>query len=310
MAKEKNTLPPPPESDREGDPQWGGQFLDLDSYLRRTGYTGPRTATTDTLFALHRAHRETIPFENIDVALGRGISLDIGDVQHKLVERGRGGYCFEHNLLFAVVLERLGFPVTRMLARVRLGTDQTRYRAHTVLIVTAGSRHWLADVGFGSRGLVEPIPFEPGSQSRVAAWQWQLGREEDTPTGPHPDGGGGQWVLRSLRPDGWFDLYAFRLERHFQVDFDVANHYTSQHERSTFTGKVIAMHGTAREHRTLVDRELTTHYPDGRIEHSEVSAGEAVHLLRGSFAIDLSDQDALLLRQRLSHRLSPLQEAS
>lgn len=298
MATEKSVLPQSTNPVRGGDPQWGGELLDLDAYLRRVGYTGPRTATSDTLFALHRGHRESFTFENIDVALERGVSLDVEDIQHKLVECGRGGYCFEQNLLFAVVLERLGFTVSRMLARVRLGTDQTRYRAHTALIVTVGGDSWLADVGFGARGLVEPIAFEAGARSRVAAWNWQLGTDGD------------QFVLRSLRGEDWFDLYAFRVERHFQVDFDVSNYFTAHHERSTFTGKVIAMHGTTRAQRTLVDRVLVTQHPDGRTERAELTADEAVDLLRHSFAITLSEQEALLLRQRLTAPLPPLQEAS
>lgn len=280
------------------DPQWGGDLLDLDAYLRRVGYDGPLTASTETLFALHRAHKDTIAFENLDVALERGVSLDLGDVQRKLVGAGRGGYCFEHNLLFAAVLERLGFPVTRLLARVRQGRPQIRYRAHTVLIVGTGAGPWMADVGFGSEGLLDPLPLTAGPVTRVGAWSWRLVREED------------QWVLQSLHEDGWFDLYSFREERHFLVDFEVSNYYTAHHSRSTFTGKVVAMRGTEDVQQTLVNGELTTRHGDGRTERrSALSGDEVLDLLRDTFSIRLTDQDATLLRQRLTSEFLPLQEA-
>src|ERR1044072_5018897 len=80
-----------------------------------------RDPTAETLRAVHRAHVLAIPFENLDAVLGRGISLDLGSLQDKMVTGGRGGYCHEHNLLFAAVLERLGFPLSSHLARIRLG---------------------------------------------------------------------------------------------------------------------------------------------------------------------------------------------
>ncbi|WP_225882186.1 arylamine N-acetyltransferase family protein [Streptomyces aureocirculatus] len=291
------------------DPQWGGDLLDLDAYLRRIGYEGPRTATVETLFDLHRMHKAAIAFENLDVALERGVSLQLDDVQRKLVDSGRGGYCFEHNLLFAAVLERLGFPVTRLLARVRLGRRQIRYRAHTVLAVGAGYELWLADAGFGAEGLIEPVPLHSGSVAKAGAWSWRVLREVD------------QWVLQTLRDGDWFDLYAFRVEQHFPPDFEVSNHYTAHHARSAFTGKVVAMRGTEDVQQTLRDRELTTRHADDVIERTALTADEVVDLLRGTFAIRLTDRDAHLLRRRLAFLASqgaskspkpsptPLQEA-
>src|SRR6516164_7620350 len=96
------------------------QNLDLPAYLDRVEYTGPCAPTTAVLQALHLAHVTHIPFENLDIQLGRPIRLDLESLQAKLVRARRGGYCFEHNTLFAAVLERLGFGVTRLAARVRL----------------------------------------------------------------------------------------------------------------------------------------------------------------------------------------------
>jgi N-hydroxyarylamine O-acetyltransferase len=100
--------------------EWRADRLDLDAYLRRIAHTGRLAPDGQTLAALHRAHLAAIPFENLDVILGRGISVDLDHVQAKLVARGRGGYCYEHAILFGAALSRLGFDVDRLLARTPL----------------------------------------------------------------------------------------------------------------------------------------------------------------------------------------------
>jgi N-hydroxyarylamine O-acetyltransferase len=91
---------------------WNSDELDLDAYLDRTGYRGPLDPNAATLRGLHRCHVETIPFENLEIMLGRPVDLDLGSLQAKLVTQRRGGYCYEHNLLFAAVLERLGYAIS------------------------------------------------------------------------------------------------------------------------------------------------------------------------------------------------------
>src|SRR5579871_5271952 len=92
--------------------------FDLDAYLARIGFNGPRKPTLGVFGSLHRLHPDAIPFENLDPLLGRPVSLDLGAVQAKLVGAGRGGYCFEQNALFRAALETLGFRVTPLIARV------------------------------------------------------------------------------------------------------------------------------------------------------------------------------------------------
>src|ERR1700724_825750 len=113
--------------------------LDLDSYLARTTYAGSLRPSAEVLRELHLAHSTTIPFENLDILLGRPIRLDLASLQAKLVADRRGGYCFAHNMLFAAVLETLGFRVTRLAARVYMGQPSpTRPKTHMLLRVEAG----------------------------------------------------------------------------------------------------------------------------------------------------------------------------
>src|SRR5690242_5486709 len=128
--------------------------MDLQAYTARIEYQGGLEPVLQTLQELHLAHATHIPFENLDVLLRKPIRLDADSLWAKLVCGGRGGYCFEQNALFASVLEQVGFRVTRLAARVRAGAAGIRPRSHMLLLVEG----CIADVGFGSEGLLLPVP--------------------------------------------------------------------------------------------------------------------------------------------------------
>ena len=139
--------------------------MDVDAYLARIGYTGPRDPSAETLAALHRAHMLAVPFENLDLHLGRRNVIDAERNYEKIVRDRRGGWCFELNGTFARLLERLGFAVTRYSASVVLSEPGTPDFAHLTLRVDL-DRPWLADVGFGD-SFTEPLALdEPGDQRR------------------------------------------------------------------------------------------------------------------------------------------------
>ncbi|MYR43961.1 arylamine N-acetyltransferase, partial [Streptomyces sp. SID5910] len=136
----------------------------LDAYLERIGWEGGRQPDVATLRGVQLAHLRAVPFENLDALGGRAPSLDLSDLTAKLVHgRRRGGYCYEHNTLFAAALEALGVRVTRLTARVVVGADrfEDRPRTHMALLaeVPGDPLPYLADVGFGAVGsLLEPVP--------------------------------------------------------------------------------------------------------------------------------------------------------
>jgi len=214
--------------------------FDLDAYLARIGYTGHRTPTTAVLEGLHLAHATHIPFENLDILLGKPIRLDLDSLQAKLIQGHRGGYCFEQNTLFAAALEQVGFRVTRLAARVRAGAT------HMLLGVEAEGTAWLADVGFGGDGLLKPLPLVAGPECHQYRWTYRLAHEHDL------------WVLQSLEAEGWQDLYAFTLEPHYDVDFEMANHYTSTYPDSVFVKTLTVQLPTPECRHILRGRELTT----------------------------------------------------
>ncbi len=245
--------------------------LDLDAYLRRIGHQGAREPTLATLEALHLAHATHIPFENLDILLGRPIRIDLESLQAKLVAGGRGGYCFEQNTLFAAVLRALGFEVTLLAARVRFGATRILPRTHMVLKVRSEGADWLADVGFGAAGLLLPVRFGEGEEVRQFAWAYRLVEET------------GQWVLRSLRDGAWTELYAFTLEPQLAVDFEVANHYVSTHPQSRFVQTLTAQRVAPEERRTLVNRDLSIDRAGGTEWRTLSDDDELLALLADSF---------------------------
>jgi N-hydroxyarylamine O-acetyltransferase len=249
--------------------------LDLEAYLARIGYDGQLAATVETLTTLHRAHVLSIPFENLDILLGRPIRLDLESLQTKLVHGGRGGYCFEQNSLFAAVLERLGFEVTGLAARVRMGDERGTPRTHMVLAVVLDERRWLADVGFGGDTLLDPVRFDDDRPIRQGAWSFQLVEERDRVR-----------VLRGLRADGWLDLYEFTEEPQLPVDFEVGNHYTSTWPRSPFVTKVVVQRSGVDERWMMIEDELRVERPDGSERWPVSSPEERLSILAERFGLE------------------------
>lgn len=136
--------------------------MELSAYLHRIGYAGPATPDLATLTALMAAHLAAIPFENLDVQLGNRVTTDLPAIYAKLVERQRGGWCYENNGLFGWALREIGFEVRRISAGVmRVVRGDTALGNHLALMVTIEGREWLADVGFGGT-LAAPIPLGEG----------------------------------------------------------------------------------------------------------------------------------------------------
>lgn len=255
--------------------------VDLAAYFGRIGYSGRPEATLATLKDLHQAHATRIPFENLDVMLRRPIRLDLASLQEKLVRNRRGGYCFEQNLLFAAVLERLGFSVTLLQARVRFGTQRVLPRTHVALAVEFAGQPWLADLGFGSCGLLEPIPLEPG-EFRQFSWVYRLERESD------------EWVLRAPVGGIWQDLYAFSLEPQLAVDFEPANHYMSTHPDSRFVRVLTVQHVSPDIRRVLRNTDLITTTATGESIRTISGETELLPLLETEFGLSFPPGTQLL----------------
>ena len=224
--------------------------FELDAYLTRIGYTGPRTPTFDTLKAVHALHPAAIPFENLNPLLGWPVALDIDSLQTKLVASGRGGWCFEHNTLFRHALEALGFSVSSLAARVLWNAPPNNPmgpRSHMLLLVDLGGDRYIADVGFGGNVLTAPLRLEPHIV-------------QSTPHEPHrllPSENG--FVLEALITGEWKPLYRFTMEPQFPSDYEVSNWYLCHHPSSFFRQILIAARATPNGRYALRNNILAIH---------------------------------------------------
>jgi N-hydroxyarylamine O-acetyltransferase len=262
----------------------GLTVVDIEAYMTRIGYRGARAATAATLTALHTAHVGAIPFENIDVRLGRPIRLDHAALMAKLVRARRGGYCFEHNTLFAAVLRALGYAVRTLEARVRpLGATALLPRTHMALRVGVDGEDLLADVGFGGDGLLGPAPLD-GREVEQFGGMVRVARE------------GRLHVLQRRSADGWRDLYAFTLDEAFPIDYVMANHFTSTWPESPFVHTLTVQIARPGERRTLHNRTYAVRR-DGGESVRELADDEFLPVLRDDFGLELPDGTPLPLPQ-------------
>ena len=274
--------------------------IDVDAYLERIGYNGGRTATLDTLRAIHVRHAQAIPFENLNPLLGRPVRLDAHSLQQKLVFGGRGGYCFEQNLLLSHALKGLGFRVVELAARVLWNTPQgvVRPRSHMLLLVDLEGGPYIADVGFGGLTLTGPLRLEPDTEQATPHGPFRL-------IPPSPGFGaagssGQEFVLQALIGDAWRPLYCFGLQEQLLADYEVTSWYLSNHPESQFVTTLMAARAEPDRRYALRNNQLAVYHRDGRTEQRVLtSAAEMRETLDRLFQVRLLDApelDAILTR--------------
>jgi N-hydroxyarylamine O-acetyltransferase len=226
----------------------------LSAYFERIGHRGSTTPTLDTLRALCLAHVRSVPFENLDVLLGRGISLEEAAVDAKLIDARRGGYCFEQNTLFLRVLLELGFTARPISARVRVGRprDYTPARTHVFVRLELEGESWLADVGVGGLSPTAPLRLIENLEQETPHEKRRLLRED------------GKWFHQAWLGEAWADVCEFTLEEMPPIDREVANWFTSAHPQSHFRNRLLVARALDDGGRvTLLNRELTVRTRSG-----------------------------------------------
>jgi N-hydroxyarylamine O-acetyltransferase len=229
--------------------------MDISAYFQRIALaTGP-TADMAGLVALHAGQRKHIPFENLDVALKRSISLDPDEVFAKLVTAKRGGYCYEQNQLLARVLTDVGFEVRPVLARVWLAMPLlVPPRTHALNLVKLKGEDWIADAGFGAV-FVSPLPVRDGAQAMGQDGHIHRLRV-DTQFG---------WMFERAKAAGleisnlteFQPQYSFTLDTVLSSDLAMSNHWSSTWPQSRFVLHRVASIITDTGIISLMDQQLT-----------------------------------------------------
>ncbi len=264
--------------------------IDLDAYLQRIGYTGPRRPTLESLKAIQLSHIQSIAFENLNPLLGWPVALDALSLEQKLVRGGRGGYCFEQNLVLKDALAALGFDVTGLLARVLWMAPEGAVtpRTHMLLLVKLEGREYAVDAGFGAGTPTAPLRLLPDIV-------------QQTPHGPfHLLEHQGEWLLEAQARSEWSPLYRFDLTPAHLVDYEVSNWYTATCPKSHFVHELTAAIAAPGCRYTLRNRDFGVHHTDGPTQRRTLETADALRdVLTSKFLLRLPEApelDAVLKR--------------
>jgi N-hydroxyarylamine O-acetyltransferase len=262
--------------------------VEVEALLRRIGYDGPVQATAAVLRRLHRAWVQTVPFENLDIHLGRTIALSEAHFFDKISLRRRGGWCFEMNGLFAALLRAIGFDVTLLSARVFNDQGEAgREFVHLCLVVTApsGGSRWLSDVGFGD-SFSEALRFEPRLEQQIDDQRYRIENDGD------------DCIFQRRTSEGWQSRYAFTLIPRTLSDFAGMCHDLQTNPESHFVKRAMCTRHTPSGRVTLAGNRLITTSCEARRE-TVVPDGDAyAAALRDGFGIVLDEDEIARLWAR------------
>ncbi len=261
--------------------------IDLDAYLQRIGL-GRVERGEAGLRALHEAQALAVPFENVDVFLGRPLRLDPEGVFDKVVRRRRGGYCFELNGLLCAALQAAGFTARLLLARV-FGDAGPGGRTHALVLAEVEGRELLCDAGFGSSSPRTPLPFELGREDAQLVGTYRLRAHEL-----------GVALERRGRAGDFEPLYAFDRAPVLPADLTLSNHYTATFPQSRFVTTLVAALQT-REGRVTLENLTFGRHAGGALEQRALHPSELVAVLARDFGIE-PDEGFAALPARLAAR--------
>lgn len=257
--------------------------FDQRAWLARIGYSGALDPTLETLNRLIFAHAHAISYETLDIMLGRPPKLDVSTLQKKMIARGRGGYCFEQNMLFRAGLHSLGYKITSFQGRVVRGMaiDAPRPAIHMLLVIDLPEGPHLADVGFGNLAPTRALQLKPDI-------------EQDT---PHEVmrfiDVGGELTLQAKLKHGWAHIYRVIPYPRYDGEYDITNWYTATHPETPYQGNIIvARPGPNRTRVTMYNSRVTVRDVDGQSEKRWLKNESEYHdVLRGEFGLNMSDQE-------------------
>lgn len=277
----------------------------LAAYLERLKLDAAPAPDVAGLTQLQMAHRHAIAFENLDIRLGRSISVDADGAFDKLVTQGRGGYCFQQNRLFADMLALIGLPSRALLARSQLGLipGEVPPLTHTLLLLEIDGEPWIADAGFGG-SFAPPLPLRDGAiastDDGASHRLRRIGEAGDL---------GGEWLLerggthvamdnRALPGDDWKPQYVFDLRPVAPIDLELSNHWTSTRPDTRFvTGHFVSI-VTPGGFAALTATTLKQYQAQAGASEQQLTEPAAYHAaLRDIFrlSISLADVEALPL---------------
>jgi N-hydroxyarylamine O-acetyltransferase len=261
------------------------RLTDRALYLRRLGFDAPPAPTLETLQQLQLRHTGAFPFENLTTLSGEPVLIDLPSIEQKVLHNGRGGYCYELNYLYLILLQELGFDARGISGRVVMGQPEGAWtaRTHRLTLVTLDGVRYITDVGFG--GMVPTAPLLLDSPAE------QLTPHEPYRIEQHEDG----YTLRAKVGDEWRAMYIFDLQRQEDIDYSVGNWYVSTHPESSFAKQLMVARTGEGWRRTLNNGSFAIHRIGLESERRQaVDVQELVGVLESEFGIRVPQSAGLM----------------
>lgn len=252
--------------------------INLEQYFNRIDYKGSKNCNSQTLIDIHRQQCFHIPFDMLDPHLRIPPSLDPHFIIQKILNGKRGGGCTQINELLALALTELGFKVTRLMARVLYDVPKNKVPilAHKALLVEFGAEKWLCDTGFGSNGLILPIPFELNKIFTQFDNAFMLVKDEVF-----------GYKLQTQVINEWVDLYAFHLLAFFPEDFNAIHYYNCRNPDRVFVRHVIVTMPFSQGQKILFDRTYKERTINGTNTIEIKDVRQYHDILKNKFNIEL-----------------------
>src|SRR6266576_4430647 len=247
--------------------------MNIPAYLDRIRYEGALTLTAGLLRSLHRAHMFAVPFENLDIGLGRRIICEESRFLNKIVTERRGGFCYEMNGAFAALLRTLGFKVILLSARVSSGDGRDGPEFDHLALRVELDEPWLVDVGFGD-SFVEPLLLEPDLEQEQFGRRYRITACENG------------FQLEASANGVWNKQYLFTLQARQLSEFTAMCHYHQTSPDSPFTRKRVCSLATP-DGRITVTGDKLIETRNGVREERALTEDERIAILRERFGVSL-----------------------
>ena len=268
----------------------------LQDYFHRISF--PETSlrpNIELLSQLILAHTRSIPFENLNPFLGIPVRLDMDSLVQKLIYDGRGGYCYEQNLLFMHILKEIGFEIEPLAARVNISPGRINPRTHMLLVVRMGQRKYLVDVGFGGTTPTAPLDMNVATAQETPHNFYKIGYNS------------GNHQLLFLKDSEWHPLYNFDFQKQQSIDFEMSNWYTSTHHNSHFLHQLMVSRTDDSVRYNLRDNVFSSLFNNQDSDQETFTTSDQIRkVLKEKFGLKLSNLPGL--DERLSKLIDNLKE--
>ncbi|CAI8819411.1 N-hydroxyarylamine O-acetyltransferase [Pseudomonas chlororaphis] len=245
-------------------------------YLQRLGYDSAPPPTLATLRELQLRHTSTFAFESLSTLLRVPVPIDLASVEHKVLHEGRGGYCYELNQMYLVLLQYLGYEARGITGRVVMGGPEDAWpaRTHRLVLLTLDGVRYVSDVGFGGMVPTAPLLLDTEDEQATPHESYRI-TERD-----------GSYTLRAKVVGEWRAMYVFDLQRQEAADYEMGNWFVSTHKDSPFLGQLkVALMGEGLR-RTLNNGSYAVHRLGQDSERRQITdPDELIALLQNEFAI-------------------------